>query len=296
LRPDQRAQGKRAQGKRAQGKLHLGFTADSAGRTRLTSRAQEPPLQVVRAFALPDGAALVHLHNVSGGVLGGDRLETAIEIGPGAQAQLTTAGATRVYRPRASDQMAVQTTTVQVGAGGLLEWLPDPLIPFSGSRFRQETRMMLASGAGLFWWETVAPGRVAHGEVFAYHCLEIALDLWAEGRPIARERARMEPAFRPLTSPARLGPYRHFCTFYICRIGEPPARWAILEAELNVIAQELSAAGNCLWGVSALPAHGLSVRGLSRTGRDLPPGLLLFWQAAKRALYGSDALPPRKVY
>lgn len=281
---------------RALGRLRLGFTADATGRTRLTSRAQEPPLQVVRAFDLPGGAALVHLHNVSGGVLGGDHLETVVEIGPGAQAQLTTTGATRVYRPRASDQTAVQITTMQVGAGGLLEWLPDPLIPFSESRFRQETRITLASGAGLFWWETVAPGRVAHGEVFAYHSLEIALDVSAEGRLITRERARMEPAFRPLTSPARLGPYRHFCTFYICRIGEPPARWATLEAELSVMAEELSVAGVCLWGVSTLPAHGLSVRGLSRTGRDLPPGLLLFWQAAKRALYGCDALPPRKVY
>jgi urease accessory protein len=281
---------------RAHGRLRLRFTQDAEGRTRLTDRAQEPPLQVVRAFDLPDGASLVHLHNVSGGVLGGDHLETVVEVGPGAQAQLTTTGATRVYRPRASDQTAVQATTVQVGAGGLLEWLPDPLIPFAGARFRQEARITLASGAGLFWWETVAPGRVAHGEVFAYHCLEIALDVWAEGRFIARERTRLEPSPRPLTSPARLGLYRHFCTFYICRIGEPSARWTTLEAELSVMAQELSVPGDCLWGVSALPAHGLSVRGLSRTGRDLPPRLLLFWQAAKRALYGRAALPPRKVY
>lgn len=278
-----------------QGQLRLGFTAD-AGRTRLTERAQQPPLQVVRAFPLLDGAALVHLHNVSGGVLGGDHLETNIEVGPNARAQLTTTGATRIYRPRASSLAAVQTTDVRVEVGGLLEWLPDPLIPFAGARFRQETRITLDSGAGLFWWETVASGRVARGELFAFDCLEIALDLWADARLVARERVRLEPRLRPLLSLARLGPYRYFCTFYLCRVGEPPARWAALEAELGGIAAGLSTPEGCLWGVSALPAHGLSVRGLSRTGRDLPPGLLLFWQAAKRALYGRDALPPRKVY
>lgn len=281
---------------RAHGKLRLCLESDAEGQTHLTERAQEPPLQVVRAFELSDGAALIHLHNLSGGVLGGDRLETVLDIAPGAQAQVTTTGATRVYRPRAVDEAAVQTTDVSVGEGGLLEYLPDPLIPFAGSRFRQETRIALTPGAGLFWWETVAPGRVAHGEVFAYDRLDISLDLHAAGRLIARERARLEPALRPLESPARLGPYRHFCTFYICRVGEPPARWAALEAELGTMAREMSRPGDLLWGASALPAHGLSVRALSRTGRDLPAGLLAFWRAAKRALYGRDAVPPRKVY
>lgn len=266
------------------------------GRTRLTDRAQEPPLQVVRAFDLPNRAALVHLHNVSGGVLGGDRLETLIAVGPGAQAQVTTTGATRVYRPRAVDEAAVQTTEVSVAADGQLEYLPDPVIPFAGARFRQETKITLAPGAGMFWWETVAPGRTAHGEIFAYDQLEFALDIHAEGRLIARERARLEPALRPLSSPGRLGPYRHFCAFYVCRVGEPPAHWAALEADLDVLARDMSRPGDLLWGASALPRHGLSVRGLSRTGRDLPAGLLAFWQAAKRALYGQNALPPRKVY
>jgi urease accessory protein len=45
------------------------------GCTVLAASRQEPPLKVVRAFELEDGAALVHLHNVSGGLLGGDRLE-----------------------------------------------------------------------------------------------------------------------------------------------------------------------------------------------------------------------------
>ncbi len=45
--------------------------------------AQEPPWRVIRAFPQDNGAALVHLHNVSGGVLAGDDLHLDIAVGPG---------------------------------------------------------------------------------------------------------------------------------------------------------------------------------------------------------------------
>ena len=279
----------------AQGCLRLGFTARD-GRTRLTTQAQKPPLQVVRAFDLADGAALAHLHNVSGGILGGDQLTMTVEVGPGAHVQLTTAGATRVYRSRDGVGPALQRTEACVGDGGLLEYLPDPLIPFAGANYRQETQITLGPGAGLFWWETTAPGRVAHGELFAYDRVEMHLDLTAAGRPIARERIGLEPALQDLASPARLGPYRYFTTFYICRVGEPADCWRSLESELAELAGQLTEPGRVLWGVSALTAHGLSVRGLSVSGRELAPGLMAFWQRAKRELYGREAIAPRKVY
>lgn len=280
----------------AYGKLHLEFSCGPEGQTRLTGHHQLPPLQVIRAFDLEDGASLIHLQNISGGVLGGDRLETVIQVGPGASAQVTTTGATRVYRPRASDQIAVQTTDINVAEGGLLEYLPDPLIPYAGAKYRQRVRVVLAEGAGLFWWEILTPGRVAHGEVFAYELLELSMDLTVGDRLIARERARLQPHLRPMSSLVRLGRYSHFCTFYICRVGVPPALWGKLESELSAVAEECCHSVDTLWGVSALPRNGICLRGVSRTGRDFPAHLLTFWSTAKLALYGRKPLPPRKVY
>jgi urease accessory protein len=266
------------------------------GQTVLASCEQQPPLKVVRAFPSGGGAALVHLHNLSGGVLGGDRLESSVEVGPGARAQITTTGATRLYRSRAGAPAAAQRTEISVGEGALLEFLPDALIPFKGSRYRQETTVELAAGAGLFCWETVAPGRDARGEVFGYELLQLKLDLTADGMPLAQERIRLEPARRPLSSTARLGPYRYFSTFYICRVGLEASRWAALEKELAELARQLSRADEILWGVTTLPAHGLVVRALSVKGRAVAPGLLAFWRAAKLRLYGGAAVPPRKIY
>lgn len=279
------------------GRLRLCFArVRGTEQTVLTTCEQQPPLKVVRAFPSGGGAALVHLHNLSGGVLGGDQLEVVIEVGPGASAQITSTGATRLYRCRQGTPVATQQNKVKVDKNGLLEYLPDALIPFAESRYSQETAIELATGAGLFWWEIVAPGRAARGELFAYRLLQLRLDLTVNGVMLTQERVRLEPARRALSSPARLGPYRYFSTFYICREGLESTRWLALERELAELARRMSRPAEISWGVSTLPAHGLAVRALGVKGRAIASGLLAFWQAAKLRLYGQAAVPPRKVY
>jgi urease accessory protein len=244
--------------------------------------------------------AVTHLHNLSGGVLGGDRLEVEVNVGPHAQAQLTTTGATRIYRHRPGPD-ASQRTTLRVARDGLLEYLPDPLIPFAGARYQQQTSIDLAEDAGLFYWELLAPGREASGEIFAYERLGITLELCAGGEPVALERMELEPALRPLTSPVRWGAYRYLATLYICRVGMAAQVWSSLEDELAALAQTpyvtgAACAGAVVWGVSTLAAHGRVVRGLGAGGRQLQAGLVSFWAAAKQALYGRAAHMPRKLY
>lgn len=280
---------------RVQGRLRLHFT-QGQGKTVLNVVEQATPLKVIRAFEQPSGAALVHLHNISGGILGGDSLEYTIDLDPHTEVQLTTTSATRVYRRREGAPSAIQCTEINVGSGALLEIVPDPVIPFAHSMYRQETHINLADGAGLFWWETIAPGRTARAELFEYDQLELVTSICAGERPIALENARLEPALRPLSSPARLGTYRYFCTLYICKVGVEPSQWLTLEAQLRALAGELSERNETLWGVSTLVAHGLAIRGLSMTGRPLSAGLVTFWQAAKQALYGREAVLPRKIY
>lgn len=259
-------------------------------------RATHQPLKVVRAFDAGDGTALVHLHNVSGGILGGDQFALNFRVGRDARAQVTTTSATRVYRARQGHQSASQHTEVIIEENGLLELLPDPLIPFAGSNYEQRTVVDLADGAGLFWWETVTPGREARGEVFAYDCLKIQTELSACGVPVALEHYTLRPQQDALTSIVRLGNYRYFTTFYICRAGVPGAVWTALESELTELAVGLSRPDRLLWGVSTLAAHGLAVRALSIDGLGIASGLVAFWKAAKQSLYGTEAIPPRKVY
>jgi|SRR5579859_2482002 len=278
------------------GRLSLQFAYDArAARTQLNVIEQRQPLKIVRAFHLQNSTALVHMHNLSGGMLAGDRLSVELDIGPGARVQITSTGATRLYRSRSPAAPAELATHARAREGAVLEYLPDPLIPFAGSRYRQRAVVNLEHGAGLFWWDTVAPGREARGEVFSYQNLHLSFELRIAGVPIAIERADLNPVDRPLQSKARLGPYRYFATFYVCRAGASECTLRALARELAEVAGQLSSPV-IIWGLGRLPAHGLVVRALSRNGRDIAEGLVTFWRVAKLALYGEVAVIPRKIY
>lgn len=256
--------------------------------------AQEPPWKVVRAFAQARGGTLVHLHNVSGGVLAGDRLSLDVAAGPRTAVQITSTGATRLYRHKEGALDSEQHVTIAIGPEALLEYLPDPVIPFAGSRHFQSTAFTLDAGASLFWWEVQAPGRLAAGERFAYDRLRVKSSIRASGRLILQEDFLLDPKTKPMASIARMGEYTHLASFYACQQGRSPAIWRELENRLNEVAiRETSTA---VWGASALVSDGVVVRGLSVGGRDISAALLKFWRIARQTLTGEDPVQPRKVY
>jgi urease accessory protein len=275
--------------------LHLCFEATQSGATILRVKNQQPPWRVVRGFPVPSGETLVHVHNLSGGILDGDVLQCEINLGAGAQAQVTSTGAMRIYRSRSTHGLASHRTHVNIAAGAYLEYLPDQLIPFAGSRFEQTTRVELDPGGSLIWWDRIAPGREASGEVFRFDSLASDFELVACGHPVAIERWTLMPFAERIDSLARLGPFRHFASCYVCRAGEPPAYWRTFEAQLQIIGDQLSSS-EILWGVTSLRAHGLVIRGVAMHGSALTSGLVEFWKAAKWSLCGRVATLPRKIH
>ncbi len=256
---------------------------------------QDPPWKVVRAFPQEDGTLLVHLHNVSGGILAGDRLALDIGVAAGAAAQVTTTGATRLYRHRAGACDSQQATTISVGDGALLEYLPDPVIPYGGARHLQNTEIRLGARASLFWWEVLAPGRQAAGEEFTFESLRLQTRVFTASRPLLWEDILLEPRERALHSVGRLGRYRWMASLTICHQGQQPAFWRSLEDKLNGMGEERTHPDEVIWGASALAADGVVVRGLSRSGRDIRASLVEFWRLARLAITGLEAVPPRKV-
>lgn len=251
---------------------------------------------MVRAFALPGSGSLLHLHNVSGGVLAGDRLALDVEVEAGAAAQITTTGATRLYRHRAGAADSEQLTRFSVGDAAVLEYLPDAVIPYAGSRHVQRTEIRLSRGATLFWWEVLAPGRLAAGERFAFERLRIQTEVYAAQRPVLREDFLLEPARKELSAAARMFEYSHAASLCAVQEGRPAAFWRLLEDRLNQIAQVRTRPGEAVWGASTLASDGVIVRGLSMSGRFIPEALIEFWRAARLAATGEDAAPPRKIY
>ena len=274
--------------------LHFSNDSNEANGTSLRVMRQDPPWRALRAFSNASGEALVHLHNLSGGILGGDNLRLEVSLEPHAQAQITTVGATRIHRHRLGSPESTHATLFRLGSGAFLEYLPDPVIPFARSRFSQHCEVHLASGAGLIWWETLSAGRVAHGESFSFERFSANTQIHSCGSPIALERYSLSPELQSMNSPARMGCFSYSATMYVCR-ADNSSRWLALENSLNEIARELDGPETC-WGVSALVRHGLVVRGMVRHGHQASAGLRRFWQSAKQSVWERGALLPRKIY
>jgi urease accessory protein len=275
-------------------RLDLRFEALNQ-RTRMRVDAQDPPLKVIRAFPQANGGALVHLHNVSGGILAGDRLSVRIAVEAGAIVQITSIGATRLYRHRAGSHDSEQHLSISVAEGAVLEYLPDALIPFAGSRHVQRTTATLADNATFFWWELLAPGRQAMGEQFAFERLHVETAVRSKFRPLVLENFVLEPRMRSIESTARLGGYTHTATLFAFQVGRSSSDLRQLESTLSQAAREASRPGVTIWGASALASDGVIVRGLSATARDLPATLARFWTLARQFLTGEEAVPPRKL-
>jgi urease accessory protein len=256
--------------------------------------AQEPPWRAIRAFQNPQRQAVVHLHNVSGGILSGDSLSLSIEAGASTRVQVTSVGATRVYRQRAGGATARLLTSIRVGDGAMLEYLPDVIIPFSGSSFSQSTSVSLGPNAGFIGWETVAAGRIASGEEFGFDFFHSESSVWSDNRPLALERYSLTPSVRDPRSVARWGRFRYSATLYICHTGIPQPQWIDLESRLNdqAFGQTTYSAR---WGASCLVEAGLVIRGLALEAHQITTGLYTFWDLAKQELWGEPAVAPRKI-
>lgn len=238
---------------------------------------QDPPWKVIRAFG-----PLLHLHNVSGGVLAGDQLSLEVEVAAGAHAQITTTGATRLYRHRPGASDSRQELNFSVGEGAMLEYLPDPLIPFAGSRHFQRTSIKVGRGATLFCWEILA-------QTFAFERLQVANAIDICGKPAVREDFLLEPSKRRLTSVARMGKSTHLASFYVIKEGKPPIFWRDLEDELQKTVPEH-------WGIGTLASGGVLARALAGTSRHFLTELTALRNRASLFVTGEPALRLRKVY
>jgi urease accessory protein len=150
------------------GRLDLAL-APQAGSTRVCRHYQRSPLHVYRPIYLdanrPD-MAFIFLQQYGDGLVQGDRYRIDVDCAPGSAVHITTQAATKVYAAR--QNYAAQLVNLRAGAGAVVEYLPDPVLPFRGSRLFQRLCLTVHHEASVILGETLLPGRTAHGEAHAY--------------------------------------------------------------------------------------------------------------------------------
>jgi len=264
------------------GCLHL--RVERRGAVSVVARSRSTlPLQVLAPVALDDPGAVVSILNPTGGLVGGDRLDVTIDVGPGAHACLTTPSATKVYRTTGA--MAEQHVSIVVDAGAMCEWIPDHTIPFPGSRLRQTLDARLADDARLIVVDAFAAGRVARGETWRFDHLESALSLRDARGWLFHDHFVLRGGgdYDGLVVTDRQ-PY--FAAVVV--VADGPA------AEFAHAATRAGEAAGATVAAATLPRKGAVVRVLAAGAPAFVAALEAVWTVARLRLLGAPALALRK--
>ncbi|MGB3518055.1 MAG: urease accessory protein UreD [Elainellaceae cyanobacterium] len=142
--------------------------------------------------------AYVYLMNTSPGLMEGDRFRIGVQVDAHAHLYLTDQAATKVHRMPTPDRPAMVDYILQVGAGGSLEFLPEPLILYHESTLNQHTQITLHPSARLCFSEIIVPGRLARQEYYQFNHYSSRLTVSSpDGRLILGDALRLEGQSHP---------------------------------------------------------------------------------------------------
>ncbi len=173
------------------GALTLDYCREGA-RT-VARHKHEGPFRVLKALH-PEGEGICHhvVVHPPGGIVGGDTLQAAINVGAGSHALLTTPGATRFYR--SGGAWARQHIELQVQEGARLEWLPLETIIYNGALAQNHVSVALAGSGSTMGWDLVCLGLPASRAGFDAGTLHQHLEVkghWLERATIHADDTRL---------------------------------------------------------------------------------------------------------
>jgi urease accessory protein len=266
--------------------------APSGGTTRVHRQYQRSPLYVYRPIHLDAGRpdmAFVFVQQSGDGLVQGDRYRVDVHCAAESAVHITTQAATNVFGAR--QNFAEQLVNLHADAGAVVEYLPDPLVPFRGARLFQRTCVTADPSATVVLGETVLPGRVAHGEAHVYDIVCCETELRSpDGRLQFADTLRLNPAGgEDPRSLGMLGGHDVVATLYVVTGRIDPA------AIVSLLRTALGACPDVLAGASELPDDcGAVARILGPNSKAVKRAMRNAWDAVRVALLGVPAPDLRK--
>ena len=260
-----------------------------ADRTVLTGRRFTLPLQALEPVDLDGtGAATLLVLNPTGGVLGGDWLETRVELGPGSHVCLSTPSATRVYR--STGAASVQRVVFRVDEGARLEYMPDHVIPSPGARLVQSVEVEMAPGASAVLCDAWAVGRAARGEAWRFDLLDTGTIVRDSEGLLFKDRLILGGA----QGWGGLGAAEGMA--YVATVVCLSPRYGRLDDLASSLSTLLEGTGlEARAGVTMLSRGGVVVRLLARSAPELQRAIDLAWTCCRNVLWSLGPLALRKM-
>jgi urease accessory protein len=268
-----------------EGVARLELAANQSGNTVLRDLFHSQPLRLL--FPLESGRDVFQavIACVSGGLVGGDRLDVTVKLGQNAQAMVIGQAAEKVYRSLGADCQI--ENSLEVGAGAWLEWLPQETIIFDGARLRRRTIARIQDGGALLAGEILAFGRGASGESLTHGLIQDGWEIrGSDGALIWKDVLRMDGDLAALLAhPASFDGARAYGTIIFAG--------AAARALLDVVRAELEKfAGLLRIGVTLVRGI-LLVRILGRSVIELRQAYAALWSLLRHRAADLPQLLPR---
>jgi urease accessory protein len=261
-----------------------------AGATYLSHQRVGYPFHLGRSLFMagdPEGMPTLYIQSCSGGIFEHDRLAWRVVAEAGCRAHLTSSASTIVHSMSGGE--AVQYVSIEAHAGTLVEYLPDPMVLFSGARLTSRLTIVAHPDASVFACDAIVPHDPRGGER-PFDWIDSRLNLLApDGTPLARDRYRLAGESMTRAMPGVTGDFRCVGSF-VAATSQVPA--AALAASMR---DSLHGLGDAYASASTLPnGRGAWLRVLARDACALREALRSAWYAARTALLGTQPAPRRK--
>ena len=228
------------------------------GATRLATLYQDGCAKI-RLPHTHSSAMEAVLINTAGGLTGDDHMQWSATVAPGGRMVLTTQACERIYRSIGG--AARVETSLAIGTGAHLDWLPQETILFAASQLDRRIEIELADGASLTAVEAVLLGRDAMGEAALDARLRDTWRIRRNGRLIHAEATRLGGTMAERDGLSLLSGQRAFAT--IVHVAPSADKCAATYVRLrNVLPADSRIAASAI-------GERLVLRALARTGLAL---------------------------
>jgi len=159
------------------------------GRTVMSDCFFTSPFKVAKPFYRDNGYTEIMVMCASPGVLAGDRYNTRFDLADNTKTIISEQSYKKLYNT--GDDFSQQNTRIQAGENAALYYVPYPVIPFAGSRFRSRTDIFLRASSKLIFGEILTCGRDGMGERFAFSEFSSRTAVYVDGKPVFLDNSRL---------------------------------------------------------------------------------------------------------
>lgn len=233
-----------------------------------------------------DAQACYYIMNPGGGYVDGDRYKIEIQLSKQAELLLTTQSATKIYKT--PNRPVIQEVNITLTEGSILEYLPDPIIGYRNSRYKQKTVVHMEQGTCYIATDIITSGWDSEGTLFSYDLLDLNTEVYLGERLVVADHIRLTPRSQSVCEIGLLEGYTHFGTMLV--IGDRADADFLSRLGDSLESKELTSK----YGLSLLSVSGFTLRVLAHTTQDVEKVFNLCHTLIRREWFGKPPVFLRK--